>query len=72
LPRAAVAVAAAAPRADVFHDLGMYTRSAMAAAVTRTPLVLKLAQDPAHEGALRLSAPSPGPWTSFSIRTAAG
>jgi glycosyltransferase involved in cell wall biosynthesis len=56
LPAAALAVVAAAPRADVIYGIGMYTRSAMASSIVRTPLVLKLSQDPAYERALTLGA----------------
>jgi glycosyltransferase involved in cell wall biosynthesis len=50
----AVAVLAAAPRADVIYGIGMYGRSALASTVTRAPLVLKLANDPAYQRARSL------------------
>jgi glycosyltransferase involved in cell wall biosynthesis len=52
VPGAALNVLSAAPRADVIYGIGMYTRSALAASVARSPLVLKLSQDPAYQRAL--------------------
>jgi glycosyltransferase involved in cell wall biosynthesis len=54
MPAAASAVLGAAPRADVIYGIGMYTRSALASIVARSPLVLKMSQDPAYQRALRL------------------
>ena len=50
---AAALIAARARRADVVYSTGMVGRSALAAALTSTPLVLKLTSDPAYERALR-------------------
>ena len=47
--RALAAIAAGARRSDVVYATGMFARSAAAAALTRTPLVLKLTGDPAFE-----------------------
>lgn len=54
LSRGALAVLAAAPRADVIYAIGMYTRSAIAATLNSVPLVMKLVADPAYERARRL------------------
>jgi glycosyltransferase involved in cell wall biosynthesis len=53
-PAAAVTVLAAARGVDVVYATGLYGRSALAAAVHRVPLVLKLVNDPAYERARRL------------------
>jgi glycosyltransferase involved in cell wall biosynthesis len=45
----AAAVAWAAGGADVVYAIGMYTRSALGTTLRRTPLVIKLANDPAFE-----------------------
>jgi glycosyltransferase involved in cell wall biosynthesis len=50
----AFAAAAAARWADVVYSTGMYSRSALAAAINRVPLVMKMASDPAYERARRL------------------
>jgi glycosyltransferase involved in cell wall biosynthesis len=54
LSRAALAVLAASPRAEVIYAIGMHGRSAVASTVMRIPLVLKLASDPAFERARSL------------------
>lgn len=54
IPAAAVSVIAAARGADVIYATGMYGRSVLGSIVTRVPLVLKLAQDPAYYRAHRL------------------
>jgi len=53
-PAAALSVLRAAAGVDVIYATGMYGRSALASAVRRTPLVIKLAADPAYERARRL------------------
>ena len=50
----AVAVAAAARWPDVVYSTGMYYKSALAAALNRVPLVVKLTTDPAFERCRRL------------------
>jgi glycosyltransferase involved in cell wall biosynthesis len=45
----AAAIAWAAGDADVVYAIGMYTRSALGTALRRTPLVIKLVNDPAFE-----------------------
>jgi glycosyltransferase involved in cell wall biosynthesis len=47
----ATSVLRAAREVDVVYATGLYTRSAIAARATRTPLVLKLVNDPAFERA---------------------
>jgi glycosyltransferase involved in cell wall biosynthesis len=42
-------IARASRRADVVYATGLYVRSALACAATRTPLVFKLTSDPAYE-----------------------
>jgi glycosyltransferase involved in cell wall biosynthesis len=51
LPAAAAAVLAQTRGVEVIYSTGMYCRSALASAVWRTPLVLKLVNDPAYERA---------------------
>ena len=46
-------LAARARRADVIYTTGMFGRSSAAAALARTPLVVKLTADPAYERAKR-------------------
>lgn len=46
-------IAGRSRRADVIYATGMHGRSAVATALTRTPLVLKLTSDPAFERARR-------------------
>jgi glycosyltransferase involved in cell wall biosynthesis len=53
LAAGALAATKAARRMDVVYAAGMYSRSALAAAMNRVPLVLKLASDPAYERARR-------------------
>ena len=53
-PAAALTVLAAARGADVVYATGLYGRSALASALRRIPLVLKLVNDPAYERARRL------------------
>ena len=53
-PAAALTVFVAARGADVVYATGLYSRSALAAALRRVPLVLKLVNDPAYERAMRL------------------
>jgi 2-deoxystreptamine N-acetyl-D-glucosaminyltransferase/2-deoxystreptamine glucosyltransferase len=48
-PAGAAAILRSARDAEVIYSTGMYTRSAFAARATRTPLVMKLASDPAFE-----------------------
>jgi glycosyltransferase involved in cell wall biosynthesis len=52
-PAGAAAILSSARGAGVMYSTGMYTRSASAARATRTPLVMKLASDPAFERARR-------------------
>lgn len=54
LATGAVAVAAEARGADAIYATGMYARSALASKLWRTPLVLKLVNDPAYERARSL------------------
>ena len=54
LPAGAMAVIAAARRADVIYATGMYARSALASTLHRVPLVLKLVNDPAYDRARSL------------------
>ena len=54
LPAGAMAVIAAARRADVIYATGMYARSALASILHRVPLVLKLVNDPAYDRARSL------------------
>ena len=51
--RSALTIARATRRADVVYTTGMVVRSALAAALTRTPFVMKLTSDPTFERALR-------------------
>jgi glycosyltransferase involved in cell wall biosynthesis len=53
-PAAALSVLRAAAGADVIYATGMYGRSALASALRRVPLVIKLVADPAYERARRL------------------
>jgi glycosyltransferase involved in cell wall biosynthesis len=54
LPAGALAVIAAARRADVIYATGMYARSALASVLRRVPLVVKLVNDPAYDRARSL------------------
>jgi glycosyltransferase involved in cell wall biosynthesis len=54
MPAGAMAVIAAARRADVIYATGMYARSAFASLIHRVPLVLKLVNDPAYDRARSL------------------
>jgi glycosyltransferase involved in cell wall biosynthesis len=45
-------IARAARRADVVYATGLYVRSALACAIARRPLVIKLTSDPAYERAV--------------------
>jgi glycosyltransferase involved in cell wall biosynthesis len=54
MPVGAMAVIAAARRADVIYATGMYARSALASLIHRVPLVLKLVKDPAYDRARSL------------------
>lgn len=51
--RGGLLVSARAREADVVYTTGMFGRSALGAALVRTPYVLKLTADPAHERARR-------------------
>jgi glycosyltransferase involved in cell wall biosynthesis len=51
LPGGALAILAGTRRADVIYAIGMYSRSALASALMRVPLVLRLANDPAYQRA---------------------
>lgn len=48
-PAGGIAVMRSAGGIDIIYSTGMYTRSTVAAAVHRRPLVVKLASDPAYE-----------------------
>ena len=50
----AAAIARGAGDADVVYAIGMYTRSALGTALRRTPLVIRLVNDPAFERARSL------------------
>jgi glycosyltransferase involved in cell wall biosynthesis len=74
LPSGAIKVLAAARGADVIYSTGMYARSALASAVHRVPLVVKLVNDPAYDRARSIGAFSgtldefQGPLTQSSVR----
>jgi glycosyltransferase involved in cell wall biosynthesis len=54
LPASAAAVLAQTRGVEVIYSTGMYGRSALASALRRIPLVLKLVNDPAYERARRM------------------
>ncbi len=55
-PAAAAAVVGAARGVDVIYATSMYGRSACASLLHRTPLVIKLVNDPAYERARRIAS----------------